>query len=98
MYEKSLEYIPDLYEKSTVDMQREGLIFLWGHNYYELERYEEAEDLLLGSYSVIKRQFGEEHRRTQAVLKKIIDLYEALCRSEKAAKYRALLKDDTTKK
>jgi hypothetical protein len=34
MYEKSLEYIPDLYEKATVSKQREGLIFLWGYNHY----------------------------------------------------------------
>lgn len=43
MFEKSLEYLPALYEKTTVSKQLEGLIFLWGHNYYEMERYEEAE-------------------------------------------------------
>ena len=43
MYEKSLEYIPEIYEKTKVSKVREGLIFLWGHNYYELERFEEAE-------------------------------------------------------
>jgi len=43
MYDKSLEYLPDLYEGTTVSKQLEGLIFLWGHNYYEMERYEEAE-------------------------------------------------------
>ena len=43
MYEKSLEYLPEIYEKTQVAKVREGLIFLWGHNYYELERYEEAE-------------------------------------------------------
>lgn len=54
-------------------------------------RYEEAEDLLLGSYPVIKRQFSEEHRRTQAVLKKIVELYEAWNKPEKAAEYREML-------
>lgn len=43
MYEKSLGYIPDLYEKATKEMVREALIFLWGQNFYELEQYEEAE-------------------------------------------------------
>ena len=43
MYEKSLEYLPELYENTKVDMQREGIIFLWGYNYYKMERYEEAE-------------------------------------------------------
>lgn len=43
MYEKSLEYVPDLYEKATKEMVREALIFLWGQNFYELEQYEEAE-------------------------------------------------------
>jgi len=43
MYEKSLSYIPDVYEKTKSAKVREGLIFLWGQNYYELERYEEAE-------------------------------------------------------
>ncbi|MFC1718552.1 tetratricopeptide repeat protein, partial [Candidatus Poribacteria bacterium] len=60
MYEKSLEYMPELYEKSTVAKQREGLIFLWGHNYYKMERYEEAEPKfteLLGDYP--DSQFAE---------------------------------------
>jgi tetratricopeptide (TPR) repeat protein len=60
MYEKSLEYIPDLYEKATVAKQREGLIFLWGDNYYRLERYEEAEPKfreLLNDYP--DSRFGE---------------------------------------
>ena len=43
MYEKSLEYIPDIYETAKVSKVREALVFLWGDNYYKLERYEEAE-------------------------------------------------------
>ena len=43
MYEKSLGYIPEIYEKARVDMVREGVIFLWGSIYYRLEQYEEAE-------------------------------------------------------
>ena len=40
MYEKSLGYIPEIYEKARVDMVREGVIFLWGSIYYRLEQYE----------------------------------------------------------
>jgi len=43
MYEKSLEYIPAIYEITQSAKVREALIFLWGSNFYELERYEEAE-------------------------------------------------------
>ncbi|MBM3210878.1 tetratricopeptide repeat protein, partial [Candidatus Poribacteria bacterium] len=43
MYEESLKYIPPIYEKTQVSKVREGLIFLWGHNLYEMQRYEEAE-------------------------------------------------------
>ena len=43
MYEKSLEYIPSIYQVTKVDKIREGVIFLWGHDYYELKQYEEAE-------------------------------------------------------
>lgn len=45
MYEKSLEYIPELYEPAK-QPTKEELVFLWGDNYYKLGRYEEAEPKL----------------------------------------------------
>jgi tetratricopeptide (TPR) repeat protein len=60
---------------------------LLGGCYTKLKRYDEAEDLLLRSYRIIDQQFGEKHRRTQAVLRRIVELYEAWEKPEKAAEY-----------
>jgi len=38
-----LELVPAIYESAKVSKVKEGIIFLWGHNYFELEQYEEAE-------------------------------------------------------
>ncbi len=54
-----------------------------------LERYEEAEPLLLNSFPVIKSGLGENHVRTQKALQRIVDLYEAWGKSAKAVEYRA---------
>jgi serine/threonine protein kinase/tetratricopeptide (TPR) repeat protein len=71
---------------------------LLGGCFTKQERYEEAEDLLLGNYSIIKSQFGGEHRRTQAVLNKIVELYEVWNKPEKAVEYRSLLQENEVKK
>jgi len=59
-----------------------------------LGRYGEAEKLLVKSYSLLKKQFGASHRRTVAALKRIIELYEAWGKPDKAEEYRALLKKE----
>jgi len=46
------------------------------------------------SYSLLKKQFGASHRRTVAALKRIIELYEAWGKPDKAEEYRALLKKE----
>ncbi len=51
-------------------------------------RYEEAENLLLRSYSVLRVELGETRRFTLDALQRIVDLYEAWGKLEKAAKYR----------
>jgi len=60
----------------------------------KIRRYSQAETLLLESYSIIEKQFGEGHRRTQAALKRIIELYEAWGKSDKAEEYRVFLKKE----
>jgi serine/threonine protein kinase len=57
----------------------------------KLKRYGEAEDLLLRSYSIIGQQFGEKHRRTQALLRRIVELYKNWKKPEKAAEYQKRL-------
>ncbi|MDQ1327523.1 MAG: hypothetical protein QG641_806, partial [Candidatus Poribacteria bacterium] len=42
-YEESLKLCPDIYQQTKTAKVKEGIIFLWGVNLYELERYEEAE-------------------------------------------------------
>jgi serine/threonine protein kinase/tetratricopeptide (TPR) repeat protein len=60
----------------------------------KLRRYSEAEKLLVESYSMINKQFGASHRRAIAALKRVIELYEAWGKSEKADEYRVLLKKE----
>jgi len=59
-----------------------------------LARYSEAERLLVESYSLLKKQFGENHRRTVAALERIIELYDAWGKPDKAEQYRAFLKKE----
>ncbi|HGJ66668.1 TPA: tetratricopeptide repeat protein, partial [bacterium] len=42
-YEDSLKLCPEIYDQTKTAKVKEGIIFLWGVNLYELERYEEAE-------------------------------------------------------
>lgn len=42
-YEESLNLCPDIYSQTKSNKVKEGVIFLWAVNLYELERYEEAE-------------------------------------------------------
>ena len=56
-----------------------------------LGRLEEAKGLLLGSHSVIENRWGEAHERTQRGVKRIIALYEACGKPDKAGEYRRML-------
>ena len=58
-------------------------------------RYELAEPLVLSSYSRIKTVRGNNDEFTQRSLRRVVDLYEAWGKPEKAAKYRAVLKPTT---
>lgn len=54
-------------------------------------RYDEAEALLLKSHSVLRETLGEEHDRTIKTIERLVDLYQAVGKTDKAAEYRALL-------
>ena len=60
----------------------------------KLERYGEAEKLLVDGYSIINKQFGASHRRTIAALKRVIELYDAWGKSDKAEEYRVKIKEN----
>jgi eukaryotic-like serine/threonine-protein kinase len=55
-------------------------------------QYAQAEGLLTKSLDIIKKQFGQEHPRTQAALRRVVELYEAWGKPKQAAAYRAGLK------
>ena len=59
-----------------------------------LERYDEAEPLLLGSYSVIEATPDERSRSAQVVREAIVELYARWGRAEQAAEWRARLPPD----
>ncbi len=55
-------------------------------------RYAEAEPLLVHSYDEIHISQGDRDPRTTAALKRLVTLYDAWQKPERAAQYRALLK------
>ncbi len=55
-----------------------------------LGRHAEAEPLLLAAYPVLKQERGERADYTRDALARIVELYEAWGKPEKAAEYRAL--------
>jgi len=73
-----------------------GLIEL----YRDQDRYDDAEALLVGAMEIQRRVLGEEHPGTVKSMNKLIDLYEAWGKPEKAEEWRAKLprKEGTEKK
>jgi hypothetical protein len=57
----------------------------------EVGRYERAEELLLAAYPVLRQVMGEQNMRTELAVRRLVKLYEAWGKPEKAAEYRALL-------
>jgi len=54
-------------------------------------RFVEAEPLIVDAYAVLENQFGSQHARTQAVVQRGVELYDAWKRPEQAAAWRARL-------
>ncbi len=66
---------------------------LLGECLTDLERYKEAEPLLLEAYSTFRDNAGENHRATLRAAGKLITLYEAWSREQDAARFRALIEE-----
>ena len=62
---------------------------LLASGYIETARYREAEPLLLEALPIIEGSFGRDHPRTQAVLRRLVGLYDAWGRPDRADPYRA---------
>ena len=62
-----------------------------------LNRFGEAEGVLLAAYPMLEAAMGKEHERTQKAIRRLIDLYEAWGKPEQAAEYRALLDANASK-
>lgn len=56
-----------------------------------LNRYDEAEPLLLDGYQTLEQALGAQDRSTLTALRRLVALYEASDQSAKASRYRALL-------
>ena len=63
---------------------------IWGAYLVALERFEEAESYLVESYQTIQKIEGDHTISTRAALDRIIELYDAWDRPEKAAEYRTI--------
>ncbi|MCZ6690273.1 MAG: serine/threonine-protein kinase [Planctomycetota bacterium] len=73
------------------DWRRGNFQALYGLILLDLERYEEAETHLLGGYWVLRDSLGARNKLTRSVVQKLVDLYTAWGKPEKAEQYRALL-------
>ena len=65
-----------------------GAEALLGAYLFALHRYEEAEPVLIRSYNYLKWYHGERHYITREVRNRIVNLYYALGKPDKAAQYR----------
>jgi tetratricopeptide (TPR) repeat protein/tRNA A-37 threonylcarbamoyl transferase component Bud32 len=57
-----------------------------------MERFDEAEELVVDGYQRLQESLGDDHRRTAQALDRVIALYEAWNQPDLAAEYRALQK------
>jgi tetratricopeptide (TPR) repeat protein len=57
------------------------------------ERYDEAEEHLVTSFTELRSRLGERHYRTTKVIGYLVELYEALGKPDQAAEYRAMLQE-----
>lgn len=62
---------------------------LLASGYIETARYREAEPFLLEALPIIEGAFGRDHPRTQAVLRRLVGLYDAWGKPDRADPYRA---------
>jgi hypothetical protein len=56
-----------------------------------LERYDEAEPLLLDRYATVRQSYAADHQYTQSALRDLIALYERWGRTDEADRYRVQL-------
>jgi len=66
--------------------------FLLGACLKEEKRYPEAESLMLEAFPIIEKSFGIGHPRAQGAVKRLVDLYEAWGKPDRAAAYKAMVK------
>ncbi|MCX6575961.1 MAG: tetratricopeptide repeat protein [Candidatus Aminicenantes bacterium] len=65
---------------------------LLGECLTKTKKFPQAEKLLVESLAIIKGQFGQDHPRTQAIVRRLVALYEAWGKPQKKAVYQAMLK------
>jgi len=65
---------------------------LLGECLTKTKKFPQAEKLLVESLAIIKGQFGQDHPRTQATVRRLVALYEAWGKPQKMAVYQAMLK------
>ncbi|MEE8142063.1 MAG: tetratricopeptide repeat protein, partial [Planctomycetota bacterium] len=62
----------------------------YGECLLKMKRYDQAEPMLLASYRAFQKSVGEKDPDTQSALSRLVELYEAMGRNDRAEEYRAL--------
>jgi tetratricopeptide (TPR) repeat protein len=93
--EEALRESLNIFEKTLPDThwRRGDTQSLLGYCRAQLGRLDEAEELLLKGYKVVRSAQGEDAPRTVDALRRVIDFYEISGRDVEAAEYRARLVD-----
>jgi Tfp pilus assembly protein PilF len=60
----------------------------------QLKKYDQAEGELLAAFPVLRDSLGVQNEATQVVIARLIELYEAWGKEEKASQYRVLLSSE----
>jgi hypothetical protein len=57
-----------------------------------MERFEEAEAMLRGAYSVLHERLGDPHHRTQTCIRALLELCESTGRPGEGSRWRSKLR------
>ncbi|HTB15590.1 MAG TPA: tetratricopeptide repeat protein [Bryobacteraceae bacterium] len=89
LYVKAIELNRRVFPEK--DWQIETIKSLLGGCLTADHQYAAAEPLLLESYPIIRSTFGDSHKRTQVAAQRVVDMYNAWGKAQKAAPYAAIL-------
>ena len=91
LFERALEIDPKIFPPGVGGPWRAQNRSAYGECLVIQGRYQDAQAHLLGALDILKQHLGENDERTQQTLNRLVKLYEAWEKPDKAAEYRGLM-------